>query len=104
MCFRPASGGVEIKCPHCDKVLPVIGNTVLKKCPFCKEEFTEEDMAALQEQMGGAAAGAGAGAPGAPAAPGAPGAPAAPGAPGAPGAPKAPGAPAAPGAPKAPGA
>lgn len=84
MCFRPAGVEVDIKCPHCGKKLPVIGNTVLKKCPFCKTEFSDEDMANMQEQMGGGAAGAGA--PGAPAAPGAPGAPAAPGAPKAPGA------------------
>ena len=89
MCFRPAGVEIDINCPYCGKKLPVIGNTVLKKCPFCKEEFTEQDIANFQASLGG---GAGApGAPGAPAAPGAPGAPAAPGAPGAPSAPKAPG-------------
>ena len=86
MCFRPAGVEIDINCPNCGKKLPIIGNTVLKKCPFCKYEFTEEDMANFQASMGGGPA---AGAPGAPAAPGAPGAPAAPGAPGAP---KAPGA------------
>lgn len=83
MCFRPAGVEIDINCPSCGKKLPIIGNTVLKKCPFCKYEFTEQDMADFQASMGGAPA---AGAPGAPAAPGAPGAPAAPGAPKAPGA------------------
>lgn len=86
MCFRPASGGVEIKCPSCGKTLPVMGGTILKKCPFCKKEFDDADMANFNEQLNGGGAAAPAGAPGAPAAPGAPGAPAAPGAPKAPGA------------------
>ncbi len=89
MCFRPAGSSVEIHCPHCDKVLPVIGNTILKKCPFCKEAFSDDDIQAMQAQMGGPAADAGAAAPGAPGAPSAPGAPKAPGAPSAPSAPKA---------------
>jgi len=85
MCFRPAGVEINLNCPDCGKKLPVIGNTVLEKCPFCKYEFTEQDMQDFQNQLTGGAAGAGA--PGAPAAPGAPGAPAAPGAPGAPKAP-----------------
>ncbi len=91
MCFRPASAGGGDNnpvCPSCGKTLQLIGGIKMTKCPFCKYEFTEADMA-----MPGDAP-----APGAPSAPGAPGAPKAPGAPGAP---KAPGAPA---APKAPGA
>lgn len=87
MCFRPAGVEINLNCMYCGKKLPVIGNTILKKCPFCKEPFTEEDIQTFQDQLTGGAAGA----PGAPAAPGAPGAPAAPGAPGAPAAPGAPG-------------
>ena len=92
MCFRPAGVEIDIHCPHCGFKVPIMGNTILKKCPKCKTTFSDEDMAAMKKEGGfedGPAAGAApAGAPGAPAAPGAP---------------KAPGAPAAPGVPKAPG-
>lgn len=78
MCFRPAGadGGAQ-KCPECGKPVQAMGGIQLKKCPFCKADFTK--------YLNGEAP-----VPGAPAAPGAPGAPAAPGAPGAPAAPGAP--------------
>ena len=50
MCFRPAGVEIDLNCPSCGKKLPVIGNTVLKKCPFCKYEFTEQDMQDFQAQ------------------------------------------------------
>lgn len=81
MCFRPAGaddGG--LKCPECGKQLQVMGGVQLKKCPFCKCDFTP--------YLNGEKPYPGADA--APAAPGAPAAPAAPGAPAAPAAPKAP--------------
>lgn len=53
MCFRPAGVEIDLNCPSCGKKLPVIGNTVLKKCPFCKYEFTEQDMQDFQAQLGG---------------------------------------------------
>lgn len=53
MCFRPAGVEINLNCPSCGKKLPVIGNTVLKKCPFCKYEFTEQDMEDFQTQLGG---------------------------------------------------
>lgn len=53
MCFRPAGVEIDLNCPSCGKKLPVIGNTVLKKCPFCKYEFTEQDMEDFQTQLGG---------------------------------------------------
>ena len=68
MCFRPAGVETPVFCPHCDKKLPIIGNTILKKCPFCKTAFSEDDMENLKAQFAGEAAGAAA----APAAPGAP--------------------------------
>lgn len=85
MCFRPAdaAGAGPNKCPECGKIVQAMGGMVLKKCPFCKADFTKY----MNED------GTPKGAPGAPAAPGAPGAPAAPGAPKAPGAPAAPKAP-----------
>lgn len=74
MCFRPAdasAGGGMNKCPECGKTIQMMANVTIKKCPFCKADFTpyingEKPL------------------PGAPAAPAAPGAPAAPAAPGAP--------------------
>lgn len=51
MCFRPAGVEIDLNCPSCGKKLPVIGNTVLKKCPFCKYEFTEQDMQDFQAQV-----------------------------------------------------
>lgn len=96
MCFRPAGVEVDIHCPHCEKKLPMMGNTILKKCPFCKTAFDDADMENLKKQAGiddsaAPAAGAPAGAPGAPGAPGRPAAPGAPGRPAAPGAPGRPG-------------
>lgn len=85
MCFRPASAQVEIVCPECGKKLPVIGNTLLRKCPFCKAEYSEEELAEMNNKLSG---GVPAGAPGIPGAPGTPGTS---GAPKAPSAPKAPG-------------
>lgn len=90
MCFRPADAGGDAgphKCPECGKPIQSMGGIVLKKCPFCKCDFTpylngEKELPASSMP----------GAPGAPAAPGAPGAPKAPGAPGAPKPPAAPGA------------
>ena len=79
MCFRPSgsdAGGQA--CPECGKAVQAMGGMVMKKCPFCKADFTK--------YLNGDAPvpGAAGGAPGAPKAPGAPGAPKAPGAPGAP--------------------
>ncbi|MDO4501955.1 MAG: hypothetical protein Q4D06_02120 [Coriobacteriia bacterium] len=76
MCFRPAGVETPVYCPHCEKKLPIVGNTILKKCPFCKTPFSDEDMENLKAQFAGDGAGAAA-APAAPAAPGAPKPPAA---------------------------
>ena len=84
MCFRPAGVEIDIHCPHCGFKVPIMGTTILKKCPKCKTTFSDEDMETMKKEGGFTDGPAGAGAP-------APGAPAAPGAPGAPGAPKAPG-------------
>ena len=79
MCFRPASAGGDAgpnKCPECGKTIQSMGGIQLKKCPFCKADWTPylDGTKPLPN-----------------AAPGAPSAPSAPGAPQAPGAPKAPG-------------
>lgn len=88
MCFRPTGADMpDPVCPECGKKLTIIGDIMIKKCPFCKADLSkyEEEFNAMK---------AGAGAPGAPAAPGALGAPKAP--PSAPSPPKASGAPKAP--------
>lgn len=86
MCFRPAGVEIDIHCPHCGFKVPVMGSTILKKCPKCKTTFSDEDIEAMKKEGGfsdgpsaAAPAGAPAGAPGAPGVPGAPGAPKAPG-------------------------
>lgn len=89
MCFRPAGVEINVNCPKCGKKLPVIGNTILKRCPFCKAEFTQEDYDNFQASLTGGASDA----PEMPAAPGMPQAPSAPKAPSAPSAPAAPSAP-----------
>ncbi|MDO4183586.1 MAG: hypothetical protein Q4E12_08305, partial [Coriobacteriia bacterium] len=63
MCFRPAgsdAGGNE--CPECGKTIQAMGGMVMKKCPFCKCDFTKY-------MNGDAPAGGGAPAAGAPGAP-----------------------------------
>lgn len=40
MCFRPANSEFNMECPSCGKTLQVAGNFKLKKCPFCKYDFT----------------------------------------------------------------
>lgn len=43
MCFRPADASADTgvsKCPECGKALQAMGGMVLKKCPFCKCDFT----------------------------------------------------------------
>ena len=85
MCFRPADagGGSNMTCPECGKEVQPMGGLVMKKCPFCKADWTKymnADGTPNAEAIAAAQGGAGA-----PAAPGAPGAPAAPGAPKAPG-------------------
>ena len=98
MCFRPAGATLpDPICPECGKKLTMIGNVVLKKCPFCKCDLLQYAEAAGYSVNASTA-------PGAPKSPGAPGVPSAPKAPGVPGAPKAPGAPGAPKSPGAPGA
>lgn len=85
MCFRPADasgdGGMN-KCPECGKTIQMMAGVTLKKCPFCKCDFTP--------YINGEKPLPGAEAPATPGAPKAPGAPAAPGAPKAPSAPKPP--------------
>ena len=78
MCFRPADAGGagNMTCPECGKEVQPMGGLVMKKCPFCKADWTKymnPDGTPNAEAI--AAAQGGAGAPGAPAAPGAPKAP-----------------------------
>jgi len=93
MCFRPTSVSLpDSICPECGKKLTMVGNVVLKKCPFCKcdlQQYAEAVDNSVEDSLG---------APAAPATPSAPTAPSAPKAPTAPSAPKAPTAPKQPGA------
>lgn len=76
MCFRPADAAAADtpKCPECgEEIKALLAGVSLKKCPFCKCDFTPYLKG--EKAMPGATAPA---APSAPAAPGAPGAPKAP--------------------------
>ena len=48
MCFRPAGVEIDIHCPHCGFKVPVMGSTILKKCPKCKTTFSDEDIEAMK--------------------------------------------------------
>lgn len=79
MCFRPAEAGGDgggYNCPDCGKKIQNLGGIPMKKCPFCKCDFTPYLNGEKEFPNKSSAP-----APGAPAAPGAPSAPKAPGAP-----------------------
>ncbi len=81
MCFRPADAAAAAapKCPDCgEEIKALLSGISIKKCPFCKCDFTPYLKG--EKPLPGVAAPASPGAPSAPAAPGAPAAPKAPGA------------------------
>lgn len=41
MCFRPAGVTKPIECPKCHKKITPMGGVVMKKCPFCKDDWTK---------------------------------------------------------------